>query len=244
MPVNFRSENFSKPSASTSLLRMARLPSRVKVISLSGPSMRSWIQPFCAPFEYVQEFDAERLAIGAAQDADDLAHGAEFESEHLVEEDRAIEIGVGEAVGARIELFLVLRRLKPERIEIGVEMAARAIGADQHQRADRVARGAFDVGRGDVDAARLRLRLDLGAERLAGFRPVAVERGDEIAALRQRPVRPLPGRAARVFLDVARRRPSGFGRTTAIRHRPISGRPRSGRRGRRYRRHCRRRGTR
>ncbi len=42
----------------------------------------------------VQKFDAERLAIGAAQDADDLAHGAEFEAEHLVEENRAVEIGV------------------------------------------------------------------------------------------------------------------------------------------------------
>jgi hypothetical protein len=51
VPVNFRSQKFSKPSASTSLLRIARLPSRVKLISLSGPSMRSWIQPFCAPSE-------------------------------------------------------------------------------------------------------------------------------------------------------------------------------------------------
>src|SRR3954469_18191258 len=31
----------------------------------------------------VQEFDAERLAIGAAQDGDDLAQGREFEAEHL-----------------------------------------------------------------------------------------------------------------------------------------------------------------
>src|ERR1700733_5879816 len=36
----------------------------------------------------VQKLDAERLAIGAAQDADDLVDGAEFEAQHLVEEDR------------------------------------------------------------------------------------------------------------------------------------------------------------
>ena len=48
----------------------------------------------------VQEFDAERLAIGAPQDGDDLADGAEFEPEHLVEEDRPVEIGFAEAVGA------------------------------------------------------------------------------------------------------------------------------------------------
>ena len=51
VPVYLRSRNFSKPSASTSLLRIARLPSRVKVISLSGPSMRSWIQAFSAGSE-------------------------------------------------------------------------------------------------------------------------------------------------------------------------------------------------
>ena len=48
VPVNLVSQNFSKPSASTSLLRMARRPSGVKLISLSGPSMRSWIHAFCA----------------------------------------------------------------------------------------------------------------------------------------------------------------------------------------------------
>jgi hypothetical protein len=39
-------ENFSKPSASISFLRIAFLPFAVKVMPLSGPSMRSWIQLF------------------------------------------------------------------------------------------------------------------------------------------------------------------------------------------------------
>ena len=76
VPVNLRSQNFSKPSASISFLRIARLPSRVKVISLSGPSMRSCIQAFCAAFGDVHVLDAERLAVGALADRDDLAHGA------------------------------------------------------------------------------------------------------------------------------------------------------------------------
>src|SRR5712691_10858230 len=84
----------------------------------------------------VEEFDAEHLTIGPAQNADDLAHGAEFEPEHVVEKNAAIEIAIAETVRARIELFLVLGRFEPERIEIGVEMAARPIGADQHQRPD------------------------------------------------------------------------------------------------------------
>ncbi len=132
----------------------------------------------------MHELDAERLAIGAAQDRDDLAHGREFETEHLVEENLAIEIGFGEAVGARIEFFLVLFRLEPERIELGVEMTADAVGADEHQRVNGIARRLLHVGGREFDAARLRLAFDLVADRLLGLGPVAVERGDEIAIAR------------------------------------------------------------
>src|SRR5690242_19634157 len=55
----------------------------------------------------VHELDAERLAVGAAQDGDDLAQRAELETQHVVEEDWAVEIGVAEAVGARVELLVV-----------------------------------------------------------------------------------------------------------------------------------------
>src|SRR5580704_2011285 len=57
----------------------------------------------------MQKFDAQGLAVGPAQDADDLTDRAEFEAEHLVEEYRTVEIGFAEAVGARIEFLLVLR---------------------------------------------------------------------------------------------------------------------------------------
>ena len=67
---------------------------------------------------------------------------AHSQAERAAEIDRAIEIGVREAVifGREIGRHLVLRQA--ERIEIGREMAAHAIGADQHHRADRIARGA------------------------------------------------------------------------------------------------------
>ena len=100
----------------------------------------------------VHELDAERLAVGALADRDDLAQGRVFEAEHVIEEDLAVEIGFGEAVGARIELFAVARRLDPERVELGVEMAAHAVGADQHQGADRIAGRLVDVGRASVRA--------------------------------------------------------------------------------------------
>ena len=48
------------------------------------------------------------------------------------------QIGGGEAVGRGVELGDAAPGLQAERIELGFEMAAHAIGADQHQRADRV----------------------------------------------------------------------------------------------------------
>jgi hypothetical protein len=48
----------------------------------------------------VQEFDAQCLAIGAPEDGDDLADGAEFEAKNLVEEDRPVQIGFGKSKSA------------------------------------------------------------------------------------------------------------------------------------------------
>src|SRR5262249_42800811 len=86
----------------------------------------------------VHELDAERLAIGAAKDRENFAQRAEFEAEHAVEKDLAVVVRFGEAVGARIEILLVMVRLETERVEIGVEVPARAIGANQHQGVDRI----------------------------------------------------------------------------------------------------------
>ncbi len=41
----------------------------------------------------VHELDAERLAVGALADRDDLAQRRVFEAEHVIEEDLAVEIG-------------------------------------------------------------------------------------------------------------------------------------------------------
>ena len=174
----------------------------------------------------VHELDAERLAIGAAQDGDDLAHRREVEAEHLVEEDAAVEVGFGEAVGARIELLLVLLRLEFERIELGVEVAAHAVGADQHQRVDRIARRLHDVGGGEFDA--------LGLARVAEiFSPIFFSvsaHWPSSAATRSPPSRSgqfgfLPGRRRRALLsDVGAWRPSGSGKSRATRRRPRPGR--------------------
>ena len=153
----------------------------------------------------MHELDAERLAVGALADRDDLAQRAVFEAEHVIEEDLAVEIGFGEAVGARIEFLAVARRLDPERVELGVEMAAHAVGPDQHQGAHGIARRLVDVGRRQLGALGLRLGRELGADGLFDFGPVAVERGGQFVARRQRPVVPAPGRPFGVLADVGRR---------------------------------------
>ena len=140
----------------------------------------------------VHELDAERLAVGAAKDRKDLAQCPDFEPENLVEKDRAVHVGVGEAVGARIEVLLVVVWLEAERVEIGVEVPARAVGADQHQGVDRIARGLLDLGAGELDASALGARLQLVADRLFDLVPIAIEGRDEFAARRLRPVRPRP----------------------------------------------------
>src|SRR5262249_51674989 len=141
----------------------------------------------------VHELDAQRLAVGALDDRENLAQRAEFETEHAVEKNLAIEVGIGEAVRARIEVLLVARRLEAERIEIGMEMPAGAIGADQHQGMDGVARRPLHLGRRQLDASALRPRSDLVADRALDLAPVAVEGGDELATRKLGPIR-LPPR--------------------------------------------------
>jgi hypothetical protein len=153
----------------------------------------------------VHELDAERRAVGAAQDGEHLADGRELQAEHVVDKDLAVEIGLAEAVGGRVELWMRLRRLEPQRIEIGLEMAAHAVGADHHQRADGVARRLLHLLGRDVVAVLLRLGKEALADRRLEGAERAVEGGDGVAVGARRPVRPLPGRALGVAGDIARR---------------------------------------
>ena len=152
----------------------------------------------------VHEFDAERLAVGALADRDDFAQGRVFQAQHMIEEDLAVEIGLLEAVGARIEFLAIARRLDPERVELGVEVAAHAVGPDQHQGAHGIARRLMDVGRRQLGSLGLRLGGKPGADGFFDFGPVAVERGGQLVARRQRPVVAAPGRPFGVLADVRR----------------------------------------
>src|SRR5829696_8880668 len=149
----------------------------------------------------VHELDAERLAVGAVQYGDDLADGAELEAEHVVEEDLAVPIGFREAVMGRMQFLVVRARIDVERIELRMQVAAHAIGTDQHDGANGVAGRLLHVDLADLDALGFRLRLDLVADRLLDLGPVAVEGGDEFAVGVDRPVRLFPGRAVGRLLD-------------------------------------------
>ncbi len=148
----------------------------------------------------VHELDAHGRAVGARQDVDHLAHGRELEAEHVVDEDRPVHVGFGEAVGGRRQLLVGVAD-EAERVELGVVVAAHPEGADHHDGANRIARGLLDVGPRNVGAGLLRLLGDLLAHPLldfGGLAPVAVERGDELAVGMDRPVGPRPFRAARL----------------------------------------------
>src|SRR3712207_4347521 len=136
----------------------------------------------------VHELDAERLAIGAVEDGDDLADRAELHAEHLVEEDLAVPVGLREAVMGRVQFLVAGAGLDAERVELGMEMTPHPIGTDEHEGAHGIARRLLDVCLGDLDALGLRLSLDLIADRLLDLRPVAVERRDDLAVGVDRPV--------------------------------------------------------
>src|ERR1044072_8689082 len=88
----------------------------------------------------VHELDAERFAVGALTDRDDLAQRGEFEPQHVIEENLAVVVVFDEPIGARIELLVVLARLKAERIELGVEVATDAVGRSEERRVGKEGR--------------------------------------------------------------------------------------------------------
>ena len=131
------------------------------------------------------------------------ADGRVFEPEHVVDEDLAVVVGLGEAVGRRRQLVVVLERLgDAERIEIGVQMAAHAVGADHHDGAHGIARRLLHVRIGGRGAVRGGLVRTFFSMTLLDHAPVAVERRDQFAIGLQRPGRLRPGGALGVLPDV------------------------------------------
>ena len=133
----------------------------------------------------VHEFEADGAAVGAAQNRDHFEDGGVLQAEHAIDEDLAIVICVGKAIGCGIKLAVILALFETQRIEIGVQMTAHTIGADHHQRAHGVTRrashilGRCGVGRGDG-----RCRRCVAGQRLC-----------PVVACRRRPVMTRPARS-------------------------------------------------
>ena len=104
---------------------------------------------------------------------------------YVVDEDLAAVVGLGEAVGRRIEFRRRLVGLHLQRIEIGMQVPAHAIGADHHDGVDGIARRLQHIdrrwGAGAPSASAFLpsalpvLTVDVGKA------PVAIEGGDEVA---------------------------------------------------------------
>ena len=80
----------------------------------------------------MHELDADPGAVGLLQDLEDAPQRRLLEPEHVVEEEFAIEVGLGEPVGLGVQLWMVLVAGEPQRVEIGEQVSADAIGANQH----------------------------------------------------------------------------------------------------------------
>ncbi len=92
--------------------------------------------------------------------------------------------------------------LKPQRIEVGGQVAAHAIGADHHQGAHGIARGRKRKIAGEFDAHGLGASLNLGAKLLLDRSPVAIKGADQLAIRRDGPPLAFPRWAFRLFQNV------------------------------------------
>src|SRR4029078_74197 len=85
-------------------------------------------------------FGADMAGIDALEYVEHLSQRAEFETERAAEIDRPVVVGPGETVGLRLEFRVLAPNGEFEWIELGDEMTAGAVVADQRAGSERVAR--------------------------------------------------------------------------------------------------------
>ena len=131
----------------------------------------------------VHEFHADGAGIGRLAAGDDLAQRRGVaEAEIVVDIDAPVEVTRREAVGFVVQLRVVLAHLDAQRIEVGQQMAAHPVAADQDQRADRIPGRLADLG------------VRRGRRRRAGRATMPVGRSISVAHDAGRPGRPVrPG---------------------------------------------------
>ncbi len=128
----------------------------------------------------VHVLQREGAAIGAAHQRYDLVHRGDFEAQNIVDEDRAIHIGRGEAVGFRVQLRVGGVVAHAERVKICDQVATDTVGTDQHQRTDGIEHRCANLLFAEGDALLGGFRLDLVAGGIGIGGPLAIERGGQI----------------------------------------------------------------
>ena len=76
--------------------------------------------------------------VGPLHDINDLTHSSDLQTKNVVDENRAVHIGVSETIGFRVKLWVRGYLTHAKRIKISSKVAAHTVGTDQHQRADAV----------------------------------------------------------------------------------------------------------
>ena len=79
----------------------------------------------------VHVLDADRAAVRVAQHAEQVAEAHLVDAADAAGEELAVEVPDGEAVGGRVELGRRVRLLPAQRVEVGDEVAAHAVDADE-----------------------------------------------------------------------------------------------------------------
>ena len=93
----------------------------------------------------------EGAAIGAAHDGENVVQGGDFEPKHVVDENRAIHVSVGEPVGGGVKLWMWFGFAHSQRVEVGNQVSPDPVGADDHERAQAVEHGLADLGLVECD---------------------------------------------------------------------------------------------
>ena len=128
-PTYLVARNFSKASAAFRRSRMWRWSSRG---SSGDDALDLLLDPaLLLGVLDVHVLDADGAAVRVAQDVEDVAERELLPAGQAAGEELAVEVPDGEPVGRRVELDRHLRFLPAQRVEVGDEVAAHAVDADE-----------------------------------------------------------------------------------------------------------------
>ena len=136
----------------------------------------------------VHVLQGKGAAVGAAYDCHDFVHGRNFETQNVVDKDRTIHVRRREAVGFRIKFRMRNGVAHAQRIKVSDQVTTDTIGADDHQRTDRVQNCEANLIFGDRRAFFGGFRFDLVPSRFGVCRPLAIQRSGQVVVRNRRPV--------------------------------------------------------